>query len=112
MPDALHLLHALYPHTLTLHRGSREATPADACRWVDLGAQLRKMKTGVGCQGYPVSGYLRCKSKAMKALSQRMMQVSGGGGGAAYKRSRGRWCIEGLGWGGVGWGFWQVRTDL
>ena len=35
------------------------------------------MKTGVGAQAYPVSGYLRCKSRVMRALSKKMMKVRG-----------------------------------
>ncbi|GAB4815785.1 hypothetical protein N2152v2_002831 [Parachlorella kessleri] len=53
----------------------RIAIQDQGIRWLDLGAQLRQMKTGVGAQAYPVSGYLRCKSRVMRALSQKMMKA-------------------------------------
>lgn len=54
------------------------ARPLVTRSWLDLGAQLRQMKQGVGASGYPVAGYMRCSNKLMRAMVTRMMQVGRG----------------------------------
>ncbi|GAB4819106.1 hypothetical protein N2152v2_006152 [Parachlorella kessleri] len=45
-----------------------------AINWVDLGATRRTAKTSIGCEGYPVSGYVRCKNSIMLAIVDTMMK--------------------------------------
>lgn len=66
------------PLTLAARAGpdrSHALALADCRRWLDLGAQLRQMKTGLGAAPYTVAGYLRCKSRLMRALMERLMKV-------------------------------------
>lgn len=42
--------------------------------WVDLGATRRTAKMSIGCEGYPVSAYVRCKNSVMQAIVQTGME--------------------------------------
>lgn len=53
---------------IMLYEFFRIAIEDPVINWVDLGASRRSVKEALGCKGYPVSAYIRCKNSVNQAV--------------------------------------------